>query len=350
MIELDGSVGGGQILRTALAFSLLTGKGFAIKNIRVNRPQPGLKAQHLKCIDAAEAMCTNALIEGNELNSLHLRFVPGKFQPKTQSFDIGTAGSVSLLLQSLLPALIVQKKTITIEIIGGTDGRWAMPYNYLRELFLPQLARYANLHLEMDKRGYYPKGGGKISLKIRAKYDMRTAKESTPFNLLDQGKLLQIRGVSHASSKLSEQRVAERQAEACKLKLKSLGVPVNLEVEYADTLSPGSGIVVYGVCGIGGEVDVLNPIRLGGDGLGERGKPAEDVGFEAAESLITSLKSGAPVDHNLADNLIPYLALFGGRIRIEKFTNHVKTNMSTVEAFLGKIFEVDENGIITRKL
>ncbi|MFQ5620518.1 MAG: RNA 3'-terminal phosphate cyclase [Candidatus Nanoarchaeia archaeon] len=350
MIELDGSVGGGQILRSALAFSLITGKGFLMNNVRKTRPQPGLKAQHMKCIDAAAALCSNAIVEGNTLGSTTLRFVPGKFKPKSMSFDIETAGSVSLLLQSVLPALVVQKKTVTIEIIGGTDGKWAMPYNYLREVFLPQLGRYGDFTLEMLRRGYFPKGGGRISLKVKPKFTFETVKEAKPFDIIDQGKILQIKGVSHASNRLQDKRVAERQADACTLRLKKFGVPVNIDVEYADTLCAGSGIVVWAICAVG-EVDQLNPIRLGGDGLGERGKPAEDVGFEAAEILLKSIDSKAPVDYNLADNLIPYLALFGGRIRVEKVTNHVRTNISTIEHFLGKVFDIDgENGIITRKL
>ena len=343
MIHLDGSIGGGQLLRTALALSLHTGKGFTIDNIRINRaPKPGLQAQHLTCIEAARAMCANAIIEGATKDSLHLRFVPGKFQPKSMALDIGTAGSVTLLLQSLLPALIVGNKRIGLELTGGTTGKWAMPLAYFEQVFLPQLRKFADVNVELIRRGYYPAGGGKIKFSIKPLFTAKTVNNAPTFSLLDQGKLLYIKGVSHASTTLQDARVAQRQAESCKLALKQLGENVHIETEYADTLCPGSGIVVWSVHQIGSELDMQQPIRLGADGLGEKGKPAEDVGFAAANGLLAAIESKTPVDKYLADNLIPYLAIFKGRIRVQELTPHVRANILVCEAFLGKLFDVNE--------
>lgn len=351
MIQLNGAEGGGQILRTALALSLLTGKAFYMTDVRATRPQPGLKPQHLTGVETAARMCANAVVEGAELKSREVRFVPGKFEPKNLTIDIGTAGSISLLLQSLLPALVVGKKKVVLEIVGGTDNIWAMPFDFMKNIFFPHLKRYADIDYELIKRGYYPKGGGKVKLSIKPKYTMETVSEAKPFDQLEQGELIQVKGKSHASTKLQEQQVADRQAKAAEMQLKSLNVPIRIETEYVDTFSPGSGITLWTQHALNvNEMDLDNPIVLGGDCIGERGKPSEDVGFEAAKDLLGAINSKAPIDHHLADNLVPFVAIFGGRIRYEKMTNHLRTNINTVHAFLGDVLELDEDNRIIKKL
>ena len=171
MLQLDGSYleGGGQIIRTALALSTITQKPFEATNIRKGRPQPGLKSQHLFCIKALEELC-NAKSEGAELGSTYLKYSPGKIKPQTLSIDIGTAGSISLLLQSLLIPSILSDSKVRLKITGGTDGKWAMPFDFLDNVFLPHLQKYAEIKTSLIRRGYYPKGGGKVDIKVNPKF------------------------------------------------------------------------------------------------------------------------------------------------------------------------------------
>jgi len=327
MLKIDGShgEGGGQIIRTALALSTITQKPFEALNIRRGRKVSGLKAQHIHCIKALEQLC-NAKAQHANLGSSKLIYEPGKIQGKTISIDIGTAGSVSLLLQSLLIPCFFSDKPTRLKITGGTSGKWAMPYDFFNNIFVPQIRKYCKkIDTKLIRRGYYPKGGGKIDIKI-IPFEDKSGLSS--MNLVEQGSLVQIKGVSHASKFLEKAEVAERQAKSAKLLLNKFEVPIVIQTEYADTFCPGSGITLWAIFSKDmDEIDVKNPILLGADALGERGKPAEKVGKEAAEKLIKEIESKAPVDSHTADNLIPWLALFGGKIRVSEITNHTKTNI-----------------------
>src|SRR3989344_7420317 len=163
MITIDGSQGegGGQITRTALALSTLTHKPFRITDIRKNRPQPGLKAQHLTAIHALKELCgAKTSIVG--VGSTELEYVPGAVESGNFSFDIGTAGSISLLLQALLPQLLFVSKPVKLTIIGGTCGLWQAPVEYFEYVLLPHIQRFADVSCSVEKRGYYPAGGGKV--------------------------------------------------------------------------------------------------------------------------------------------------------------------------------------------
>ena len=351
MIEIDGSYleGGGQIARTALALSTITQKPFKIDKIRLGRPAPGLKAQHLNCVTSLKQLC-NASVEGTSLGSTELTYVPREFKAKNIEIDIGTAGSISLLLQSLLPPAIFANKPLTLTIIGGTEGKWAPPLDYTKEILLPQLKKFCNnIELKLIKRGYYPKGNGKIELSINPKHrklkfdELLKNLKGEDYNLIEQGHLIQIKGISHASSSLQNARVAERQAESAKSILSKLKVPIDIRTEYDETLSPGSGITLWAIFSKDkDEIDINNPIRIGADALGERGKPSEAIGKEAADNLIKEIGSKAPVDSHLVDQLLPFLALTGGKIKTSEITNHAKTNVYTIEKFLGKVFEINE--------
>lgn len=353
MIHLDGSYheGGGQIVRTALALSTITGMAFEVCDIRKGRPNPGLKNQHLYCIKALEELC-DAKTEGAELGSCELRFEPGKIRPKTINIDIGTAGSITLMLQAvLLPSLFAQAP-MRIKIKGGTDVKWSMPFDFFDGLFLDFARDFAEIDINLLKRGYFPKGGGKVDIKIKPRYDLRSfssfsefisklRQEIKPLDMTLQGSLQKISGISHASQMLETAEVAVRQARAAKRKLGCLEVPIDIKAEYCDTLSPGSGITLFAE---------FDECKLGADALGERGKKSEDVGEEAAEKLISEIRSGAAVDQHIADNLIPILALVGGQIKVSEITAHTLTNIYTVEKFLGKMFDVDsENRVISVK-
>ncbi len=348
MIELDGSYGegGGQIVRTALALSTLLQKPFEITKIRHGRKEPGLKNQHLYCIKALEQLC-NAQVGYAELGSERLRFIPKKITSSKINVDIETAGSITLLLQSLLLPCIFSDKSKKIEIIGGTDVAWSPQIDYLKEIILPQIKKYAEkIELNIERRGYYPKGNGKITLKIKPKHNLENINLALGINLTEQGNLIQIKGISHASSDLQTAEVAERQERAAKIALSELKIPIKIDSTYSEADSTGSGITLWAVFSKEQEnLGYLDPIRIGSDILGEKGKPAEDVGKQVAIKLLEEINSKAAADQHLADNLIPFLALTKGAITTSKITDHTLTNIYVVERFLGKTFSIDQNTI-----
>lgn len=345
IIKIDGNYleGGGQILRTALALSAITQKPFEINEIRRGRCDSGLKHQHMYCVKALQELC-NAKVEGDEIGSCNLKFFPGKLKPKTLDIDIETAGSITLLLQSLLIPCFFAGGRTKLRIAGGTDVKWSMPVDYFREILLPHLQKYAEIDFFMERRGYYPKGNGKVEINIKPKFGLSDKEQSPEIDLLEQGKILTVKGISHASADLLKAEVAERQARAAESALKILRCPVDIQSEYSNTISTGSGITLWAIFARDDEVNNVNPIRIGADSLGEKGKRAEEIGKEAAERLINEINYKAPVDEYLADNLIPYMALFGqnGKFRAAKISNHALTNIYVVEKFLDVKFEVDK--------
>ncbi|HII17231.1 TPA: RNA 3'-terminal phosphate cyclase [Candidatus Woesearchaeota archaeon] len=356
LIEIDGNFGegGGAIIRTALALSALTGKGFTAHDIRKGREKPGLKSQHLHCIRALQELCSAKATDAY-LGSGEITFVPGLLRGKDITIDIETAGSVTLLLQSLLlPAAFSQKK-VKMTLIGGTEVRWAMPCDYLKEVVLPQLQCYASFGMKICSRGYFPRGGGKVELAVAPRYPLTEGKMGIESimtlrklnlrkELLEQQRLLHIRGVSHASSHLAKGRVAERQADSARKTLKEVfSCPVVIEETYAYAASPGSGITLWAVFSKDEDyIHPLNPTRLGSDALGEKGRMAEVVGKEAALSLIGEIDSGAPVDSHLADNLLPWIAIFGGSFSTSEITGHTRSNAYVIEKFLGAVLAINE--------
>lgn len=343
MIKLDGShgEGGGQIVRTALALSTVMQQPFEVGNIRKGRKQPGLKAQHLTCLRALKQLC-NAKFNEVDIGSTYLKYEPGKIRAKKVEVDIGTAGSITLLLQSLLIPCFFAEHPVALKITGGTSGKWQIPFDYFDNVFLPHLKKYADITAAVYRRGYYPRGGGSVEIKVKPKYSFENRREAQEIELVEQGNLLQIKGISHASKQLQSANVAERQTDAAKSVLSMLGCNIDIRVEYCDTLSPGSGITLWALFSKDAEPDELNPAIIGSDALGEKGKPAEDVGTEAAKNLVNEINIKAAVDEHLADNLIPFLALFGGQMRVTKISRHTMTNIYVAEQFLGRIFKVDE--------
>ncbi len=342
MITIDGSYGegGGQIIRTALALSTLLKVPFKAVNIRKGRGKPGLKQQHIACINALKSLC-NAKADGDEAGSTELLFAPGEIKSRSLSIDIGTAGSTTLLLQSLLLPCILAPHPVKLEIKGGTSGKWQMPFDYFTHVMLPHLAKYADIRHSMKRRGYYPEGGGCIELKIAPKFSMESRSSAPMIMLKERNGSMVVKGISHASLMLQEARVAERQADAAKFLISSAGCRPDIAVEYSNTSCPGSGITLWAFFS-DSETNDINPVIIGADIEGEKGKPAEDVGTEAAKLLISELNSGAPVDSHLADSLVPFLAVFGGSIKTSEITAHTRANIYASEMFLGKRFEIDE--------
>jgi len=325
MIEIDGSYGegGGQILRTAVALSVITGKPVRIYNIRANRPNPGLRPQHLHGILALKEL-SNARVKGARVGSTVLEFWPGRPEAKHIRVPIKTAGSVTLVLQALLPAMAFVGGSF--EVTGGTDVPWSPPVDYLRNVTLFALEKMGlKVELELRRRGHYPRGGGLVVGRVEP------WEERKPIAALEWNRIKKFGGISHATNLPAH--VAERQAKAAEERIKGLySLPVEIEREVSRSLGPGSGIVVWA------ETDSL---RLGGDALGKRGKPAEVVGREAADELLGQLTSRKAVDKFLGDQLIPFLAFAGGEIGVVEITNHLTTNVWVVEKFLGKTFTVE---------
>jgi RNA 3'-phosphate cyclase len=353
MLTLDGShgEGGGQILRTALALSVITKKPFRIENIRKNRPIPGLKASHLAGINALQSLSDSAC-DCAVIGSETLTFVPKPINKFRLSIDIKTAGSITLVLQSILIPLMFAKKESRIKIIGGTDVLWSPSIDYFSSVIIPQFQRFADIKIKIEKRGYYPKGAGRIELFVKPRYDSalfedfkdlqkKVIFENLCFDLTSQDTLLFIKGISHASKDLIKAEVAERQARAAKSALNHLNVPIIIKPEYIDTESIGSGVTLSAGFSKTDELSQKQPVILGADSLGEINKRSEAVGEEATKRLLDEINSKAAVDFHLADNLIPLIGFVGGKIKTSKITEHIRSNIAVTEKFLEVKFEID---------
>ncbi len=332
MISIDGSrgEGGGQIIRTAVGLSAVTGEAVEIKNIRAGRPGPGLKQQHITAVGAVGELC-DAHVEGNVLGSKELKFKPGKVHGGSVSARVTTAGSLGLVLQALLIAGTAAKKEVHVSLRGGgTWGKWAPPVEYTKHVLAPLLARMGyGVDVNVSKHGFYPRGGAVVDCVLKPG-------KLKPLSLGDAGKVMAVKGISIASGDLVKSKVADRQAKACRLKLyERLRVTPKIGVEYVDTGCVGSGILVWKEC----EHSVL-----GASALGERGVRAEDVGTEAAAQL---LKESGAVDKWAADQLIPFMGLAAGesQISVSEVTGHAQTNALVTEQFLGKKFSLGRASI-----
>jgi RNA 3'-phosphate cyclase len=332
-IEIDGSFGsgGGAILRVASALSAVTRQPIHVFNIRKDRPRPGLRIQHLEGLKAVSTLCSGSL-EGAELGSEEISFHPGKIKSKTIDIKISTAGSSGLLFQSLkLPASFAEDDVV-INISGGaTFSKWAPPLLSSKNTLLPILEKMGyKARVEIEKHGFYPVGGSRISITVSP------CKELKPLVLDKLGKITHLGGVSVASSHLKKARVAERQASAASAALKRFDP--RIKETYVDSNCPGSGIVLWATDG--------NAV-LGGDAIGERGRSAEDVGKEAAHSLLEAINPGAGVDSHISDQLLIFMAFANGRSRIttSRLTNHTKTNIWVIKKFLDVDFTA-KDGVI----
>lgn len=324
--------GGGQIVRTSLALAALTGKDVRVNKIRNNRPNPGLQAQHVTAVKALSAI-SDAETQGLIMASRELIFKPRRHVCGRFSFDVGTAGSIPLILQALMPSAPFGPDRVDFELTGGTDVLWSPTIDYVRLVVLPvlKLMEY-NATLNVLRRGHYPKGGGRITMNIEPSPALKSIK------LLESGQLSCVEGISHCVR--LPRHVAERQVSAAKEKLGSRGISdVNIAIETYPPdrdphIAPGSGITLF-MRSSSGSV-------IGADSIGERGKPAERVGEEAANKLIAEVDSKAPVDRHLGDILIPYLAVAEGwsEISVSEITMHTLTNIRVAEIITEVKFDV----------
>ncbi|MGD8699159.1 MAG: RNA 3'-terminal phosphate cyclase [Gemmatimonadales bacterium] len=329
MIEIDGAhgEGGGAILRQALGMAAYAGVPVRIVNIRAGRPRPGLAPQHVKAVEAVAELC-GARVEGLERSSTEVSFEPGEMKPGVFSFDIGTAGSTTLLLQTLLLPCLMHPGEFEFRLTGGTDVPWSPPADYMKHVTLRALASFGAGELNMHRRGYYPKGGGRILARLLG----GSGSEESALDNMQPGEITAIKGISHAAAPLQERHVAERQADAADHLLRRLGCPVEIAVEYSHSACLGSGVTLWT------ESDRGPP--LGGTALGARDKPADVVGREAAKALMNCMGAGVAVDRHLADQLIPFMAVNGGALFTSEVSSHLRSNIYVAEQIIGTRFEV----------
>ncbi|MFW9845701.1 MAG: RNA 3'-terminal phosphate cyclase [Candidatus Thorarchaeota archaeon] len=334
MIEIDGSFGegGGQILRTSVALSALTMQPLSVYNIRAGRPKPGLKRQHLAGIEVL-AQLVDADTRGLEVGSTHVEFVPRERRGGHFEYDVGTAGSISLILQAALPTAVLAPEPVTFRLTGGTDVAWSPPIDYMREVFVYTLHRMGPIiGIDMSRRGHFPRGGGRVTCTVTPVQNM------IPIEQEVFGELKRVQGISHCVR--LPPHVAERQASSAEGLLREKGIDdVQVKREsYAKHedrhLGAGSGIVLWAESAAG--------IRLGADNLGERKKRAEEAGSECAQKLIKEISTGMAVDSHLCDMLIPYLALADGvsRVGVTEVTSHLKTNIWAAKKILSADFSL----------
>ena len=340
MIILDGAYGegGGQILRTALFLSLLTDQPFRIENIRAGRPNPGLKPQHLHIMQALQQMGP-VTVTGVQAGAMTVTFAPARLKGGDYHFDIGTAGAIPLFLQTLLPVAFFLGEPVNFTVIGGTDVRGAMTIHFWDSVLVPFLRPYAaHLAVTVEQHGFYPVGGGRVHVAVTPRFDQSQWREQvTAFPALalpERGPIARVRLISLASKALRERRVATRQAAAF-TSVFANPLP-ETAIHYVETRSPGSSMTA---------VAEFAHTRLGADALGERHKSAEQVGREAAERLQAEVAGGATVDDHTADNLLIWVALFGGHYTFAHTTGHIITNVWVIEQFLPGALRLDGNTV-----
>jgi RNA 3'-terminal phosphate cyclase (ATP) len=302
MITIDGGrlEGGGQLVRAAVALSALSGEGVEIRNIRARRKNPGLRSQHIAAVKAVAGAC-GAEITGLSQGSSILRFVPGPLRERNVQVDVGTAGSIALVLQAWLPAALVAGGRIAVR--GGTEVAWSPTIDYVDHVFFEALRDAgASIELRILRRGYFPRGGGLVEVAV-------APSDLSPLHIAP--KTRKGGGIISCSSNLPP-HVAERQAHAASVRLSPVTGDLPVTLDRREELETGSSCTVWhsgkGACA-----------------LGRRGYPAERVGEDAADALLAELASPASVDVHLADQLILYLARYGGSFSASSFSLHAAT-------------------------
>lgn len=343
MIEIDGSQksGSGTIVRDVVPFSILVGKELRLKNIRVKRDKPGLRPQHLRAIEASAQICQGQ-VEGAAIGSKAIGFKPGKVISGGEfNWDIGTAGSTTMLALSIVPLALFANVPSSYKITGGLFQDFAPSVYHLKYVLFPILKGMGiNLDLEIIQPGYVPQGKGQIKVSV-----MPLEKKLNPVTLVGQGKLIEINGIS-LSSLLKAREVSERMAKECRRKLKAKGYDPKIEVFYDTKEKPA-----YKRASIQAGASLATWARtdtgclIGSDMAGARGRPAEFIGKQVAKNLIEDLESKATVDRHLADQLIPFAALAEGwsAYIIPKMTEHIEARLWLVKKILGAKAEVKNN-------
>lgn len=333
LIEIDGSQGegGGQVLRTALALSLITGKPFRIDRIRANRQKPGLLRQHLTAVKAASEVGA-AAVEGAEIGASTMTFVPQTLRGGALSFAIGTAGSTTLVLQTILLPVVLSGESATIEIEGGTHNPASPPFDFLDQAYLPLLRRMgAEISIELARPGFYPAGGGKIRVAIEGTRQLRR------LEVVERGEIVSRRARAVVAN--LPYAIAQREAKTAG---EELGWPE--ECLQAHTLTgsvgPGNAISIF----VASE-NVTDAFTA----FGAKGVPAEKVAHDAAKQAKRYINSGAAVGEHLADQLLlPLAAGAGGAFTTLPLSSHSLTNIEVIQRFVDVEIEVTQvsNGVV----
>jgi RNA 3'-terminal phosphate cyclase (ATP) len=319
MITIDGSEGegGGQILRTSLALSLVTGQPFRMERIRAKRQKPGLLRQHLTAVEAAKTVGC-AEVAGAEMNSQTLEFRPGAVTPGNYRFAVGTAGSATLVLQTVLPALLTASGRSTLTLEGGTHNPLAPPFDFLVRSFMPLIQQMGpSVELELRSPGFYPAGGGRFHARVEA------VKRFSPLALNERGAIQSRRAKVWLSKLLPE--IADRELAVIREELRWGAEECSVET-VPHPKGPGNAVVL--------EIQTEHVTAIF-TGFGERGRPAEEVAREAADAAKAWLQADVPVDEHLADQLLLPIALSGsGSFRTTKPSLHTTTNAAIIQRFL----------------
>jgi len=326
-IIIDGSLGegGGQMLRTSLAMSAITGRPLIINNIRANRPKPGLARQHLTGLELIGKIC-HAQVKGAEIGSTHVEFQPGRIEHGEYLVDVGTAGSITLVLQTILPVLASKKGSSQIILTGGTDVKWSPPVDYYTMVLFPILKKMGLIcSLDVERRGYFPRGGGRVTATIESP-DKLLPLELEPFS--EPKKIGGLINITDLPLKIAD-----------RIKDAALDILPDAEIRIQHMeKGPGQGVGIVLAAMDGRTI-------LGSSSLGERGKSAEKVGAEAARFLLAEINGGGSCDLNASDQLLPYLALAGGSLSASKLTGHASTNIGIIEKFCTEKFDMNRNGL-----
>lgn len=328
--RIDGSYGegGGQILRTSVTLSAITNKPVEIVNIRAKRDKPGLRPQHVNAINAVASLC-NARTENMRAGSDAIRFVPNEMRSGSLKIDVGTAGSITLILQAVIPAVSISGKHASVQLRGGTDVKWSPTLDYLRLVVQPAFSMIGiDFSVDVQRRGYYPSGGGIVEA---------TIEPCEKPNALDITTIPKIEPKMVSVCASLPAHVAQRQIAAALARLQKENIPCNsysASVERSN--SPGSSILVYSVSNYG-------PF-IGGDAIGERGKRAEDVGTEAVEKFLEAYNSNVSMDEHLADMLVLPSCVADGKSKftVHKISNHLSTNLYVTSKIVGCSYEINK--------
>lgn len=322
MLEIDGSLGegGGQIVRSALALSVLTGRAVRLHRIRAGRDRPGLRRQHLTAVRAAASVGA-ATVEGDEPGSREIVFRPSGVRPGRHRFSVGTAGSAVLVLQTVLPPLLTASAPSTITVEGGTHNPHAPPFEFLAESFVPQVRRMGpRVEAILDRPGFHPAGGGRLRAEIRP------AGELLPLVLERRGAEADRRARAIVSA--LPRHIAERELSVvhAMLRLHPEALEV-VEVPEEEAAGPGNAVMIS---------LAFEAVTGVFTGFGRRGVPAEDVAREACQEAETWLESGVPVGPRLADQLLlPMAAAGAGAFRTVAPTSHTRTHAEVIRRFTG---------------
>jgi RNA 3'-terminal phosphate cyclase (ATP) len=322
MLCIDGSYGegGGQILRTAIGLSTHLNIPVQIINIRAGRPNPGLRPQHLSAVTIMKQLC-NAETEGLSLGSTKVMFTPRTITPKTYIFDITTAGSITLVFQTIILGCLNITKPLTVTLKGGTDVLWAPPWDYFIHVYLPILHRMGlNIEPTLIRRGYYPQGGGEAHITIHPQHTIK------PLHL-DKQKATSIEGNIHIGH--LPDLIASRMKHAAIKTLLKHKYTTSITTEQTTAYSPGVGLTLW----------TTSPTtRLGATRIGKKGVTSEAIGEQTALTLLHDLQIGATLDTYAFDQLLPYMALATSHgpssCIVPTLSNHAKTNLWLIQQFL----------------